>query len=139
MRLLDTLATEQGERALHRAELEMKTAVGDPPMLHVPLFEDRKRKVEDDGDDLVVETPGSVEQWLARSVLDARRVDDRQAVRAQALADDRVQDAECPGRHILVVLVIGRESATPVGGDDLSRLEVPGGEGRLARSRRPDE
>jgi len=77
---------------------------------------------------------GQFDERPARLRLHARRVDHRQPARGEPLARDVVQHVERVRSGGLVVLVVRDEPAAEVRGDDLGRLEMPGGERRLPRS-----
>ena len=95
--------------------------------------------VHDDGHGQGMPTPRHLQQPGAVLGADIGRVDHGEAPGLEPQVQDGVDEAECLGRGPLVVLVVGDEPAADVGRDDLGRLEMPPGKGRLAGARRTDQ
>ncbi len=105
----------------------------------VARLTDLFRQVQHDGDGQHVVLPGELDELFAALWLHVGRVDDGEPARGETLARDVVEDVEGVPAGALVVLVVGDEAPAEVRGDDLGRLEVPAGEGGLARSAGADE
>ena len=122
--------------ALAADHVRAEVAVG---ALGVPLGAQPLRQVQDDRHREHVVLPGQQDQVAAGLRLDVRRVDHGQAACLEPLADDEPEHLERGRGGGLVVLVVGDQAAAEVRGDDLGRLEVRGGEGRLARAGHADQ
>lgn len=88
--------------------------------------------VQDDRHGEYVVLPGQPHQLGTRLRLHIGGVHDRQPPGGQPLARDEVQHLERFTARALIVLVVADQPPAEVGGEDLGRPEVPGGEGGLA-------
>jgi hypothetical protein len=95
--------------------------------------------VQDDGGGQHVVGLGHGQEFGAGLALHVGGVHHGQQAAAQPDVHDGVQQGEGVRAGGLVVLVVADQAAAVVGGDDLGGLEVPGGEGGLARAGHADQ
>ena len=137
----EPLTLEALERAPELVVLPLDDVGAEVPVgaCGVALDADAGRQVQHHGDRQDVVRLGERDEALAGAGLHVRRVDDRQPAQLEPLADDELQDLERVLGRGLVVLVVGDQPAAEVARDDLGRLEVLGGERRLARAAHSDQ
>ena len=121
---------------LARHDVAAEVAAGS---LLVALEGHRFRDVDHDGVDEHIVALGQFDQRGSGGLLNVGGVDNGQQSPAQPSTDDVVEDVERIRGGRLVVLVVGHETPAEVAGDNLSRLEVSAGEGRLTAPGHADQ
>ncbi len=105
----------------------------------VALDADVDARIDDDGHRQGVPAARKLDPGLAVGGADVGGVDHRQPAVLEAYLGDGADQLEGVGADALVGVVVGHQAAAIVRRDHFRRLEVPGGEGGLARTGGADQ